>query len=69
MADLGYLPKLKRGLGLAFGGYFLHGFFIQMLLILYYISWQSFNVISFFPFRDIKSNELLSSYLDNYDVI
>ena len=27
MAVLGYLPKLKRGLGLAFGEHFLHGFF------------------------------------------
>ena len=26
MAVLGYLPKLKRGLGLAFGAYFLHDF-------------------------------------------
>ena len=34
MAVLGYLPKLKRGLGLAFGAHFLHG--------------QSFNVIIFF---------------------
>ena len=33
MAILGYLPKLKWGLGLAFGAYFLYGFFIQMLLI------------------------------------
>ena len=30
---LGYLPKLKRGLKLAFGADFLHGFFIQMLFI------------------------------------
>ena len=26
MAVLGYLPKLKRGLGLAFGAHFLHDF-------------------------------------------
>ena len=26
MAVLGYLVKLKRGLGLAFGGHFLHDF-------------------------------------------
>ena len=33
MAVLGYLQKLKRGLELALGAHFLHGFFIQMLLI------------------------------------
>ena len=27
MAVLGYLPKLKRGLELAFSAHFLHGFF------------------------------------------
>ena len=30
MAVLGYLPKLKRGLGLAFGAHFLHDFPIKM---------------------------------------
>ena len=30
---LGYLPKLKRSLELCFGAHFLHGFFIQILLI------------------------------------
>ena len=33
MAALGYLPKLKRGLELAFGAHFVHGFSLQMLLI------------------------------------
>ena len=33
MAILGYLAKLKRGLGLAFGAHFLHDFFIKMFLI------------------------------------
>ena len=33
MAVLGYLPKLKRDLELAFGAHFLHGFFMQMLFI------------------------------------
>ena len=31
MAVLGYLLKLKRGLGLAFGTHFLHDFSIKML--------------------------------------
>ena len=35
MAILGYLPKLKRGLGLAFGAFFLHGFPIKIFLIEY----------------------------------
>ena len=30
---LGYLPKLKRGLELAFGAHFLHGFSMQMFFI------------------------------------
>ena len=36
MAVLGYLPKLKRGLELASSAHFLHGFFIQALLIKHY---------------------------------
>ena len=34
MAILGYLVKLKRGLGLAFGAHFLHGFPVKMFLFL-----------------------------------
>ena len=33
MAVLGYLPKLKSALGLAFGANFVHEFFIKMFLI------------------------------------
>ena len=33
IAVLGYLEKLKRGLGLAFGAHFLHDFSIKMFLI------------------------------------
>ena len=33
MAVLGYLPKLKRGLGLAFGAHFVHDFAIKMVFI------------------------------------
>ena len=32
MAVLGYLPKLKEGLGLAFGAHFLHDFSIKNVL-------------------------------------
>ena len=33
MAVLGYLPKLRMDMGLAFGGHFLHEFSIQMFFI------------------------------------
>ena len=33
MAVLGYLPKLKRGLGLAYGAHFLYEFSIKIFLI------------------------------------
>ena len=32
MPVCGYLPKLKRGLGLAFGAHFLHDFAMKMFL-------------------------------------
>ena len=32
MSALGYLAKLKRGLGLAFGGHFLRDFYIKCFL-------------------------------------
>ena len=48
MTVLGYLPKYKRGLGLAFGGNFANDFSIKMFLIEYSINGQSFSVIPFF---------------------
>ena len=69
MTVLGYLPKLKRDLKLAFGAYFVHCYFIQMLLIWFSINWQSFNVISFFTSQDIKQNVLLISIYTTDDVI
>ena len=66
MAVLGYLPKLRRGLRLAFGAHFLHNFFKTEnvpYLILYEL--PKFQCHTFFPFQDIKQNVLLSSYLDN----
>ena len=44
---LGYLPKLKRGLGIASIAHFLYDFPIKMFRI-YSLNGQSFNVISFF---------------------
>ena len=65
MVVLSYLPKLKRGLELAFGAYFLHGFSIKMFFIKYSISGQSFNVNTFFPSPDMKQIVSLTSYLDS----
>ena len=63
MAALGYLPKLKRSLGLAFGVHYLHDFSIRMFLIKYSINGQGFNVIPFFLLK--MSNKMcLSSYLE-----
>ena len=61
MAVLGYLLKLKRNLGLAFGAYFQYDFSIKMFLIQYSVNGQSFNAIPFFTSQDIKQNVLLSS--------
>ena len=41
MAILGYLPKLKGGLGLAFGAHFLHDFSMEM-----FINAQSMDKVS-----------------------
>ena len=64
MAVLGYLAKLKRGLGLAFGAQFLHDFSIKMFLIWYSYNEQSFNIPPYF-FIKIPNKMLLSSYLDS----
>ena len=48
MAVFGYLAKLKRDLGLAFGAHFQHDFSIKMFLIEYFINEQSFNVTTYF---------------------
>ena len=48
MAVLGYLTKLKRGLGLAFGAHFLLDFSIKMFRIPYSIDGESFDVTTYF---------------------
>ena len=48
MAVLGYLAKLKRDLGLAFGAHFQHDFSIEMFLIKYSVNGQIFNVTPYF---------------------
>ena len=64
MIVLGYLPKLKRGLGLAFPAHFLHHFSIKIHYLILHL-WTRFQYHTFFPSQDIKQNVLLSSYLDN----
>ena len=59
MAVLGYLPKSKRRLGLAFGAHFLHDFFPKSVLY-YLVLYQIF-----FPSQDIKQNMLVDDVLDN----
>ena len=60
MAVLGYLAKLKKGLGLPFGAYFLHDFSVKMFLIYVSTNGQSFKVAPFFLSQDIKQNMLCS---------
>ena len=64
MAVLSYLPKLKRGLGLAFGAYFLPNFHKDVPYLILYL-WTNFQCHNFIPSQDIKQNVLLSFYLDN----
>ena len=63
MAVLGYLQKLRRGLGPAFGAHFLHDFSIKMFLTLILYQCTKFRCHTFFPSHNIKQNVLLSSYL------
>ena len=65
MAVWGYLAKLKRGLGLAFGAHFLHDFSIKNILYLILYLWTTFQCHTLFLSQDIKQNVLLSSYLDS----
>ena len=61
MAVLGCLPKLKRGLGLAFGAHFWHDFFCKNVPYLILYQWTKFQCHTFFPSQDMKQNVLLSS--------
>ena len=63
MAVLRYLPKLKRGLGLASGAHFQHHSSIKMFLNTLSIDKVQCYIV--FPYQGIKQNALLSSYLDN----
>ena len=65
MAVLSYLPKLKRGLGLASDAHFLHYFFHKNVPYLILYLWTRFQCHTFFPSQDIKQNVLSSFYLEN----
>ena len=65
MAVLGYLAKLKRDTGLAFGAHFLHDFFHKNVPYLILYQWTKFQCHTLFLYQDIKQNVLLSSYLDS----
>ena len=64
MSVLSYLAKLKRGLGLTFGAYFLHDFFHKNVPYLILYQWPKFQCDTLFLSQDIKKNMSLSSYLD-----
>ena len=64
MAVLGYLPKLKTGLALAFDTHFLHDFCIKMFFF-NTLSMDKVSISYRFPSQDIKQNVLKSSYLDS----
>ena len=63
MPVLGYLVKLKRDLGLAFGLHFLHDFSIENASYLILYQWTKFKCHTLIGSQDIKENVLLSPYL------
>ena len=65
MAVFGFLAKLKRGLGLAFGAHFLHVFFHKNVPYLIPYQLIKFQCHTLFLSQDTKQNVFLSSYLDN----
>ena len=64
MSVLGYMTKLKRGLGLTFGAHFRHDFFHKNVSYLKLYQWPKFQCHTLFLSQDSKQNMLLSSYLD-----
>ena len=51
VSALGYLAKLKRGLGLTFGAHLLHDFFIKMFRTLSMDKVSMSNLVSFSTYR------------------
>ena len=66
---LGYLAKLKRDLGLAFGAHFQHDFSIKMFLFEYSINEQSFNVTLYFFLKISKKCVIMFLFRPLMDVI
>ena len=65
MVALGYLAKVKRDLGLAFGAHFWHGF-SEKYSLLNSLSMDKVSVSHLISFpRYQKQNVLLSCYLDS----
>ena len=58
MAVLGYLAKLKRGLGLPFGEHFLHDFSIKVFNSISMDKWTLSHTL--FLSQVVKQNVLLS---------
>ena len=56
MAFLGYLPKLKLGLGIAPGTHSLHDFSIKMFFI---FNTLSIDKVSMFLFRQLMTSQIL----------
>ena len=54
MAALGYLPKLKRGLGLALSAHFMHDFSIKNVPYLICYQLTQFQCNNIFHSQDIK---------------
>ena len=51
----GLFTKIKKGLGLAFGAHFLHGFSIKMLI---FCQLTKFQCYTFFPSQDITKYDI-----------
>ena len=67
MAVLGYLPKVKSGLGLAFGAYFLHGFLYKCSLFnTLSIDEVSMSYLSFSIYKIKRDNKFLFRQLMTY---
>ena len=66
MAVLGYLSKLERGLGLAFGAFFLPDFSIKIIPYLILYQWTKFQCDTLFLSQDFRENMWLISYLDSW---
>ena len=64
MAILGYLPKLKSGLGLAFGTHFLHDFSIKIFLF-NTLSMDKVSMPYLFIFPRYQTKCVVKFYLDS----